>query len=158
MCTANQSVSWRYENKDNHEIGVKLTRQEDIIIVIQEDADNEGQSLSFKFEKDDQFTLDSFEIILNNLLSYLRSYDEQCGTKTNVSTKSISSTVFDSEGNSLTVLSSRIKGIVFLIDRHSRKIEYVFHKEDSDLLNRFKTEFSKLIRDKITSKLPARMQ
>lgn len=156
MHKKNQSISRRYENKHNAEIGVKLNRDDGVFIIIQENVDQMGVCKIFKFDEDDQQTLQTFEIIFNNILNYHRSFEKNYGLKQNDSKKSMGAFLIDSDNSLIEVCSERGVGITFRIvpGDGSEHVTIVFGEEDYEVLSQFKTEFTNVVNNNVP-KLPA---
>lgn len=156
MNKKNQSISRRYENKHNAEIGVKLNRDGGVFIIIQENVDQMGVCKIFKFDVDDQQTLQTFEIIFNNILNYHRSFEKNYGLKQNESKKSMGSFLIDSDNSLIEVCSERGVGITFRIvpGDGSEHVSITFDHEDYEVLSQFKTEFTNVVNNNV-AKLPA---
>ena len=156
MNKKNQSISRRYENKRNTEIGVKLNRDGGVFIIIQENVDQMGVCKIFKFDVDDQQTLQTFEIIFNNILNYHRSFEKNYGLKQNESKKSMGSFLIDSDNSLIEVCSERGVGITFRIvpGDGSEHVSITFDHEDYEVLSQFKTEFTNVVNNNV-AKLPA---
>ena len=156
MNKKNQSISRRYENKHNAEIGVKLNRDGGVFIIIQENVDQMGVCKIFKFDVDDQQTLQTFEIIFNNILNYHRSFEKNYGLKQNESKKSMGSFLIDSDNSLIEVCSERGVGITFRIvpGDGSEHVTIIFGEEDYEVLSQFKTEFTNVVNNNV-HKLPA---
>lgn len=156
MNKKNQSISRRYENKRNTEIGVKLNRDGGVFIIIQENVDQMGVCKIFKFDVDDQQTLQTFEIIFNNILNYHRSFEKNYGLKRNESKKSMGSFLIDSDNSLIEVCSERGVGITFRIvpGDGSEHVSITFDHEDYEVLSQFKTEFTNVVNNNV-AKLPA---
>lgn len=156
MNKKNQSISSRYENKHNAEIGVKLNRNGGVFIIIQENVDQMGISQVFKFDENDQQTLQTFEIIFNNILNYHRSFAKNYGLKQNESKKSMGSFLVDSDNSLIEICSERGVGITFRIvpGDGSQHVSIIFSDEDYEVLSKFKTEFTNVVNNNV-AKLPA---
>lgn len=156
MNKKNQSISRRYENKHNAEIGVKLNRDGGVFIIVQENVDLMGACKIFKFDADDQQTLQTFEIIFNNILNYHRSFEKNYGLKQNESKKSMGSFLIDSDNSLIEVCSERGVGITFRIvpGDGSEHVTIIFGDEDYEVLSQFKTEFTNVVNNNVP-KLPA---
>lgn len=156
MNQKNQSISRRYENKHNAEIGVKLNRDGGVFVIIQENVHNMGECKIFKFNSADQQTLQTFEVIFNNVLNYHRTFSLNYGIKQNESKKSLGSFLVDEDGSLLEIYSERNVGISFRIvpGDGSSHVSIVFSDDDYEVLSQFKTEFTNVVNNNV-AKLPA---
>lgn len=156
MNMKNQSISRRYENKLNAEIGVKLNRDGGVFVIIQENVNEMGDCKIFKFNKEDQQTLQTFEIIFNNILNYHRTFSKNYGIKQNESKKSLGSFLVDSDNSLLEIYSERGVGISFRIvpGDGTQHVSIVFGDDDYEVLSQFKTEFTNVVNNNV-AKLPA---
>lgn len=151
MCVGTQSKSIRYENSVGDEIGVKFNRNNDIIILIEK---KEGASYSFLFSKEDDQTLNYFENILTNVISYYNTFDMNYGRKINSSNKGMAFKVMDRDGASLEVAVRSEIGIRFEIQGSDSKcVNFLFSAEDKAVLEMFKSDLGSVIKKNI-AKLP----
>lgn len=156
MNKKNQSMSRRYENKHNAEIGVKLNRDGGVFIIVQEHVNEMGSCKIFKFDENDQQTLQTFEIIFNNIMNYHRTFSRNYGIKQNASKKGMGAYLIDHENNLIDISSERGVGITFRIvpGDGSEHVSITFDHEDYEVLSQFKTEFTNVVNNNV-AKLPA---
>lgn len=151
MCLGNQSKSMRYGNSNGDEIGVKFNRHGEVIIVIES---SRGACKSFTFGSDDDQTLNYFENILTNLISYYNTFDVNYGRKVNGSKKGMAYKVIGLDGCSLEVGTNSEIGIRFEIQGiDATCVNFIFLPEDKPILEMFKTDLANVIKRNI-SKLP----
>lgn len=152
MCVGTQSKSIRYENSEGDEIGVKFNRNNDIIIIIEKKA---GASYSFLFSKEDDQTLNYFENILTNVVSYYNTFDMNYGRKINESNKGMAFKVIGEGGSYLEIGVNSEIGVRFEIQNSGdhKCVNFTFTREDKTVLEMFKTDLGNIIRKNV-SKLP----
>lgn len=151
MCIGTQSKSVRFSNSNGDEIGVKFNRNKDIIILIE---NNKHVSKFFTFSADDDQTLNYFENILTNLISYYHTFDMNYGRKINSSDKGMAFKVMGSDGSSLEVAVRSEIGIRFEIqDTDHTCVNFLFSAEDKAVLEMFKSDLGSVIK-KNMAKLP----
>ncbi|MCK9429041.1 MAG: hypothetical protein M0R17_03400 [Candidatus Omnitrophica bacterium] len=157
MCIeTSQSLSRRIGNAQGDEIGIKLNRREDVILLIQSDADNVGPTKIFTFSKDDMQALVVFEMMFNNVVNYYRSYAKNYGKKTNNSDICPGVFMKDSFGNRLVADIIVGEGIQISIKHNETQsgVEYLFSKNDSVGLTQFKNDLTAAAKN-CAQKLPA---
>jgi tricorn protease-like protein len=151
MCIGTQSKSLRFSNSNGDEIGIKFNRNKDIILLIE---NNKHVSMFFTFSADDDQTLNYFENILTNMISYYHTFDMNYGRKINSSDKGMAFKVMDRDGASLEVAVRSEIGIRFEIQGSDSKcVNFLFSAEDKAVLEMFKSDLGSVIKKNI-AKLP----
>ena len=156
MSIHHQSTSKRYENKLNTEIGIKLNRNNEIIIIIHEKVDEGGDSRVVRFSQDDKILLNNFDVILANIINYANTFAKNYGLNQNTSKKGLGAFIQDNATNTIFDVTFEIgKGVIFSIipEDSSKRVEILFAEDDYGVLAEFKTKFTQVVNNN-APKLP----
>lgn len=148
-----QAVSKGFHNASEAEISVRITRDKDVIVFISmnaTDPDNICMGL-LTFKPADMQALKFFDMALGLLINYYRTFNKPAGSfNCNESQYGLSTQVFNQAGQVLRVCVTPELVRFTILPKHGSKREPVFfdfQKDESELLQRFKTDFTETITD-----------
>lgn len=148
-----QAVSKGFHNASECEISVRITRDKDVIVFISMNAtDPENIRMGLlTFKPEDAQALQFFDMSLGLLINYYRTFNKPAGSyNCNTSQYGLSAQVFNCDGQVLRVcVTKELVRFTILPKKSSSRpaVYFDFQKDESELLQRFKTDFTETIND-----------
>ena len=157
------ALSQHISNSAGMEIGIKLNQENDIILVIMSNIMDYKKIHAgcFVFTKYDRESLRAFDIMLKCHMKYHRSYDGTmiASGQANTSAHSISAQVMNKEGHLISLTSNEEYVSITIVPTNvgdNDKIEYVFKKDETILMNKFSLLLTGIINNCNSIKLPVK--
>ena len=156
-----QAVSNSYHNASECEIGVRLSRSGNIIVFVNMNAtDPDAIKMGmYTFTPNDVQSLSFFELALNNAINYHRSFNDSAAK--NASDMGMTISIYDKSRRELKVTSESglIRfTIVPMAGSKFGEVFFDFQRDEAELLQRFKVDFTRLISDRGTKLPPTHLE